>query len=509
MKSIKYNIQFVFITMGLLVWSCDDLDTSNLNNPDTQQVLAIGDDLIGVLGGGYVSWWQGIHQSHPGMTLSVAADAVSCSWGNFGMQRMSEEPRDPYNNQSSETQDYQQVVTDPWQGGYAGVFNANAVLAAILNDGLTLGSEDQDQMILASAYFLRGISLGYLGLMFDQAYITDENTDLLEPLEFSPYQEVIEAAVQDMERAIDVANGGIDFIMDASFFNGLTMSNAQLGRLANSYAARFLVQGARTEEETNAVDWNRVLAFTENGITEDFAPIADGNFWFGYWRYAHIGTGGPEGSWARLDMRLVNALDPSMPTRFPLDGNGLADPVATSADARLESDFTFVATNNFRPERGLWHYSHYKHSRNLSEPEYMGDGNAVGPMPAFVVADNEMLKAEANYRLGNEAEAAAIVNAGTRVTRGGLNPVASSGEEILNAIIYERYIETLNTGPGGHYFDRRRIGERIESTNLDALGGLQTGTPAHLPVPAIELEVFELETYNFGGDSDPTGLVRQ
>ena len=77
------------------------------------------------------------------------------------------------------------------------------------------------------------------------------------------------------------------------------------------------------------------------------------------------------------------------------------------------------------------------------------------------------MRAEAQYRLGNEAEAAAIINAGERVTRGGLAAVADSGPEILDAIVYERYIEILNTAPAGHYFDRRRMGDRVESTNLD------------------------------------------
>ena len=77
----------------------------------------------------------------------------------------------------------------------------------------------------------------------------------------------------------------------------------------------------------------------------------------------------------------------------------------------------------------------------------------------------------------------------------------------IEAIFYERYTEIIHTGPGGHYFDRRRKGARESIDALTSLGGLQLGTPAHLPVPAAELEVLGLATYNYGGDDDPTGLT--
>ncbi len=493
-----------FFTLFL---GCDSLDTENLNNPDTRKVLATGNDLPGILSGGFLSWWQGVHQSHPGMTLGVASDAISCSWGNFGMRRMSWEPRQSYNNSTSETPDYTQVVTDPWNGCYAAISTSNDVIAA-LNSGLSLGDKSQDKMLLSSALLLRGLGLGYLGLLFDQAYITDENTDL-DNLVFSEYNDVIAAAVVDLETAIAVATeDDLSFSTDAAFINGVTLTNDELAALASSYAARFIAQAPRTVGENNAADWAAVEAFASKGIRRNFSPIADGNVWFGYWRYAHIGTGGPNGSWARLDQRLVNAFDNSQPTTYTQE----APPnpkVAFSPDARLTSDFTFVEGNNFRPERGFWHFSHYKHSRNLSESSYIGDGISNGPMPAFTTTDNELLLAEALYRNGKEADAAAIVNAGTRVTRGKLSSVPTSGPEILEAIIYERFIETLNTGPSGHFFDRRRIADRVKTGALDALGGLQEGTPAHLPVPAQELELINAPTYNFGGDSDPTGLERQ
>ena len=59
-------------------------------------------------------------------------------------------------------------------------------------------------MLLTSAIFLRGLARGYLGLLFDQAFITDEATDLTTASNAAPnsYQELIDAAVADMDAVI-------------------------------------------------------------------------------------------------------------------------------------------------------------------------------------------------------------------------------------------------------------------------------------------------------------------
>ena len=65
----------------------------------------------------------------------------------------------------------------------------------------------------------------------------------------------------------------------------------------------------------------------------------------------------------------------------------------------------------------------------------------------------------------------------------------------------------MNTGPMGQWFDRRRTGPRQNYLEVDALGGLQNGTPAQLPVPAEELRIQDMEWYNFGGPEDPEGIT--
>ncbi len=490
--------------------ACKDLDTVNNNNPDRNAVLTTGSDLITVLQGGYIAWWQGVHDDHPVVALSVAGDAYGMGWANFGAERFGEEPRTAYNNRASEETDYQQVVKDPWFGCLSAVSTANDVIMAIDN-GVTIDNGGpQDQAILAAAHFLRGVSWGYLGLIFDQTYVVDENTDLQKPLGLVPYVQVIPDAVLELEMAIDLAEvSGINFVHE--YFNGHRLGSDEFIQLSHSYAARFLAQWPRTPEENALVDWTAVLEHAEAGLTYNFAPEADGKFWQSYQSYVFAEAGiGP--FWARVDQRLIAALDPSQPTRYPqVVAQGeppLANPEATSADKRLETDFLYFPTNNFPADRGEWHYSHYKHNRNVTDPTFAGDGSTSGPMPVFLAADNDLLQAEALWALDRLPEAIAIINAGTRVTRGQLPPLSNGATSAVveRAIRYERAIELLSTAPMSLWFDRRRVGLRLDYLEVDDLGGLQIGTPAQLPVPAEELRIQGMEPYNFGGPLDPEGV---
>jgi hypothetical protein len=504
------KICIAFIS-SLLIFGCKDLNAPDKVNPDRATVLAAGSDLLAVLSGGYVSWWQGVHGDHPAIALGVAADAYTMSWSNFGAFRLGEEPRKFYNNRATEEEDYRRLAEAPWFGCLSAASSANDVFHALAQGVSIDNGGQQDQSIRAAAHLLRGLSWGYLGLIFDQAILADENADLQQPLSFQPYPEVVEAAVAELERAISLAQGiGSDFLH--TYFNGVRLTLEQFTQLCHAYAARFLAQWPRTAAENEQVKWNRVLEHAERGLRFNFAPLADGANWQSYHKYVFAETGqGP--FWVRLDQRLVAAFDPRQPARYPETARKGEPPLtntrANSNDQRLESDFIYLPQNNFPIDRGEYFFSHYKHNRNRSDPSFAGDGASAGPMPAFLAADVDLLRAEALFRLHRDAEAITAINTGTRTTRGrlpSLSAGSASREEILKAIFYERYLELLGAGPMGQWFDRRRVGPRIDNQALDTLGGLQTGTPAQLPVPAGELRVQGLEPYNFGGPLDPEGI---
>ena len=115
----------------------------------------------------------------------------------------------------------------------------------------------------------------------------------------------------------------------------------------------------------------------------------------------------------------------------------------------------------------------------------------------------DFLRAEAYIRLNRAAEALPIINK-TRTENGKL-PAATvtgvSGDRcvprtlagacgnLMDALIYEKRLETLWLSAGLDYFDAR------------GFGILVPGTFIHLPVPAVELTSLQIPAYTFGGDA--------
>ena len=491
MKTLKFK-NIIYMSFILMFISCtDEIDgVTNLNNPDTKLVLAVGSDLNAVVGGGYTTWWQANNRDTYA-ALAVAADHGTASWGNYGMRALSWEPRNAILNAASWSD--VNVVEQPWQGNYASISSANDVLGAINNDGIEWIEDgvDRTPQVKASAHFLRGLGYGYLGLLFEKGFIVDENTDLSQKLPFVPYKELIAQSIVDLDACIALASSN-DFTITDNFINGVMPTSAGLIRLCNSFKARFIVQSARFLDETNAIDWDTIKTLTQNGITEDFGPTGDnGVIW---WSNVFVFSDSPNGFGdfgGRLDMRVVNLLDPSQPEFYPAtSGDVLDNPEMTTADARVGDgkDFEFRPDIKFFPARGQFHFSHYISKRYANDDNF-SDGVDSKQLKSFMLEDNRLLLAEAQARLDDLGGAVITVNESSRVTRGKLDQLAASASktEIIDAIFYERYIELFNSACGTGFFDRRRTNQ------------LQVGTFRHFPVPATELQVIEDELYTLGG----------
>lgn len=115
-------------------------------------------------------------------------------------------------------------------------------------------------------------------------------------------------------------------------------------------------------------------------------------------------------------------------------------------------------------------------------------------MTEFRKAENDYLLAEAAVRTGKLLEAAGVMNASARVTRGKLAPLPADQEKILEAIHYERMVELMVSGFGIQYFQMRKEDK------------LQKGTPLHLPIPGSQLELMQMAYYTFGGTTGKPGV---
>ncbi|GIV58881.1 MAG: hypothetical protein KatS3mg042_1794 [Rhodothermaceae bacterium] len=338
----------------------------------------------------------------------------------------------------------------------------------------------------------------------------------LEPL---PYNQVMERAIQFLDEAIAIAqNNSFTITAGEDWIFGLDVDNQRLVRLANSYAARFMAQVARTPEERAAVDWNEVLRRIDAGIVEDFAPIGDDDGvteWDCLKFYAQEGT-----TWARADYYFVGPADESVCD--PNDGkiNCFQEWIDTPLQDRLVfdihtsdrrivgsaddptvdgKDFQYQGNNGpFPPSRGTYHYGSHNHFRYKATYR---DQNANGPMPVMKVTEMDMLKAEALLRTGGSTAMVAELINKTRVERGELNPAQATdpvgspddpqshldSASLWAKLKHEKRIECAATAAGLSFFDDRGWGDLV------------TNTPIHFPIPGKELETLALQTYTFGG----------
>ncbi len=488
----------VFAAAALLASACaPNLDVPNLDEPDLLRVLATPEDVKGVAASALNSWYIVSTEEQWRLMFDVTSDHLTCNFGNFGMRFNNLEPRDPYQNLT--THNDRVVSQVPWEGNYGALGGANDAMKAF-KAGVVLATAAETDQYKTLAMFAQAGALTNLALIFDKAFVVDENTTAAPAL--VPYTEVTTAAMAKWD-AVIAASAGKTYVFPSSVLplDKVTFNGTNLNRIANTMAARTMVYSARTQAETNALNWAKVLAYADKGITGstvasfDVTVVGDANVW-----YAEDVMYGALPSWLRVDQRTINMMDPSVPAKFtsgnlvgpgPVHDNRLGVDLAETGTTGF--DYVYVGYVIGTASRGPFMQSPYAHTRYY---KYTWDADVpgLGPQPFILAAENDLIIAEALARTnGDLARAATLINK-TRVTRGGLVP-ATAGDgaaKLLTYIAYEHDIELTNTGTNGLYARRR-------------IDGLQPGTIRHLPVPAKELETLGLPRYTFGGASNLAG----
>ncbi len=482
---------YLLVILGLLFSGCfNKLEVENDNNPDIEDVLNSPESVYELAASLFYSWDINVmtHSWSPAMAMMTMADQGTSSWANSGMLDLSSEPRVAFDNSESYT--YAYIFEHFWDKMYSVINQSNNVLK-LIDNGMQIGDTatgaDDTKLVEAVSYFIQGVSYGYLGLVYDKAFIITNKTNIEEiaqNFEPQPYDNVIDTALVALQNCINICEAN-EFTIPDDWFNGKTYSNTELAQLAYSYMARFMVYKARNAAQNEQTDWQKVLDYANNGITSDFNIYFDNVDWK-HWLFHYTYE---RDDWVRIDARIIHLMDSNYPWRLT---SGEDPGVATSDDARLGTDFVHDNTCPFKPERGYYHYSFYLYHRYQSQYNF----SQPGFMPEFTLTELNLIKAEAYARLGQLSQAINIINSGTRVTRGNLAPlsVASSKEQVLDAIFYERDIELVFAGFGIGFFDMRRRDM------------LQKGTLLHFPIPAKELNVDGFEVYTFGGEENADGI---
>lgn len=482
-----------------------DLDVENTNNPDRQRALAEAGDIESLIASGFQNWFYGFSNLYPAWPLSTAADEGTSSWGNYGMQHISSEPRVPWSNSTGYS--YRGVAESPWYDLYEVISSMNDGLIAI-EGGLKIGTDGADnQRAIAFAKFMQGLAHGYLALHFDRMFLFTEDMDLESTdFELTDYKSIMTEAIKMMDEAIAEMGKGTFTLPPHWIPSGATITNTELARIANSYVARMMVSVARTPEERAAVNWNEVVNRINKGITADFGIVLDNTNWGDNFKnYIQ------RFDWFRTDYKLVGQSDISgayqawlakpVDQRVDFDMNSLDRRVQGAGGVGANgTDFTYRRTQNHRADRGTYHFSRYHWTRYF----YIRQTN-IGFDPLMTTEEMDFLKAEAYIRTAQAALAVPLINK-SRMARGGLPAATEAGvvgqtncvpkkmydvnggcANLMETLMYEKRIEEYAHAAGVSFWDAR------------GWGILVPGTVLHLPIPARELETLGFAIYTFGG----------
>lgn len=497
----------------LAMGACKSLDVTNPNEPDAKRALSDPAALEALAGGTlrtYFNTYQGMEASG---VLTTQAQSYTSSWNNFNMNFYSSIDGDGTRGTRSWQNDPAAAgrtsIQWLWTGYYSTLSSATDVVKAIRKDNVVINNPTDTKRAEAIGLLMQGATLAGIALNYDKGYIVDENADLA-ALEYSNRKQMRDAAVAKLLEAATAAKAA-QFTTPAGWTNGRTYTSDQIARLAYTLAASTLAYYPRSAAENAQVNWGLVVTYAAQGMSSgtpfDFVFTGDGcSSWCNELLYWFNGIDG-----GRVHTRVSNMLDP-VTQRSPWPGNpGNGKP--NSPDKRLGdgsfgdeslidgfgtyprtanggSDFAWSGVAPFRPDRGSYHQSNIAHTRyDLSgnqDPTAIYGG--YGPTPIVSAAQNDLLWAEGLLRSGGSAATAATLINKTRVTRGGLSPAsATEGTAgLLAKLSYENEIELMGLG-AVPFYNRRRV------------DGLLAGTPAEMPVPALELGVLGQPLYTWGG----------
>ncbi len=417
-----------------------------------------------------------------------------------------------------------------WDAYQSGGANARDALKRVkdgmrivtLDDGATV-TTDNTVRTHAWAKVWWGVNIGYMGLIHDRsALVTADDlipTGVNELIVFERehlklYSEVLAAAIKSIEDGSALISANPSFTLPTSWIRGQVYTSAQFAQFANTMIARLLVYGPRTPEERAAVNWQKVLTHTANGLTYDFGPtLESGALTSTYYdrmqnttraRADHklIGPADVSGNyqaWLAATLEQRNRFDITTPDRR------ITGPTPTSSGAYFRAR-TVTDNNGFDITRGTYHLSNYQWYRRAGS-------STTGQALVATADENRLLRAEAMFRTGNLAEAANLINTtrarsvriGT-MTYPGLPDVTAAGVpastptapcvprtatgacgSLLDALKYERQIELAGMDPWRAWMDFRGFGQ------------LTPGTLIHMPIPGRYLVSLEIPLYTFGG----------
>ena len=294
-------IPYVALVAAFGLGACSDksLEVTNPNSGETQRVLGTPDDAEKLLGSYYKRWHQGLYggaNPAPPGTLEGMANIMSLQ--NYSsLNNECQNSRYPFSGAANGN-----AVGNNCAGDNSSTFNieeevvrvASNFLSNLASGDLKFTSAARQAKDQAFAEFLRGMSLGYMALIYDSAAVVTVGQAGDDPGKLRDYKEVMDSATAALQRAIDYTNASTAAAGDQGFPISNTwiptpssLSAAEFIKLIRSYRALFRSSLARTPAERDAANWDAIIADAQAGITADHYNITST-------------TNGPGGGWRRI-----------------------------------------------------------------------------------------------------------------------------------------------------------------------------------------------------------------
>lgn len=496
---LLHKIKWTYLSTLLLIIGCAELDVPNPNQPDRSLLETDPQATTSLTSGAFFNVINGYTTSEFNLAvqdffpvnthLAWAADHTTMTNNYRAMWALFKaEPRVTFSNTLSFP--HLDIISDPWQDWNASVASADLTIGALAEK---TGRTDDETKALTMAYLSKGLALGHLGTIFNQAYVPngDVNADPVSLL--TDYPAVISNAITELDNCIALATSS-SFTLVSGEYLDIAYTSDEIARLARSWAAHFLVCSARTPAENAATDWAKVKEYTSQGIQRDFIVDNQGFQVHDFQCLTSL-------EWYfRIDHRILRIFNPTFPKRYPTDPAAvITEDILTgdgyTGDKRLEAYYDYSENMGFwNLGRGPQLRSHYYETRYAQTLPFT---TCIGTAVYMYVIANDLMLAEAEAMLGNLDAAKTILNdpSNPRKAIGEMPDVTSTvASEILSIIHDERDLELGRTTFGIEHSDARRRGI------------LQAGVVLHMPVPADELTTLGLPLYTFGGVENADGL---
>lgn len=428
--------------------------------------------------------------STAGVNISLLADQTTNTNGNASWWDYAKEPRVRLVNNSA-ARGYNASITPLYNNFYQANLDATKVIDLIENQQIKAyddAGKDRTTDCLIGAYYAKGVSQGYLGVIYDRGIIVDE-VNVNERSFPNTYKDLVENGVKLLDKAIQLAEASPELSFD--FLIETPISKEQFIKLANSMAARILSSLAREKTEATSLGddhWQRVLAYAEKGLDADFliTTVSGGYYNALVDRLVYQSSGA---AYLPVDIKVPHLADKTgtYPDAYPKDAT-ILDPVVTD-DQRFDEYFGYSTNFGILLEaRGRDLFSNYYRIRWANSSNSLNVPGAINPY--FLAEEVRLLRAEAKFWLKDYTAAAAELNASTasRKNKGLLPDIAPTESALRNALHYEYAVEI--DGAGGVF---------VPFSFMRRHDLLQGGTPTQYPIPQKQLELISADLYSFGG----------